>query len=182
MQTRSKSSAEGLRRGAAGAHDDAVVFERGTICGIVIQDLRKYVDERGWLAELFRRDLVAPEFHPAMAYVSMTLPSVQRGPHEHEDQADFFCFIGPSNFKLRLWDNREGSETYRRVMTIYVGEDNPKSVIIPAGVVHAYRNVGHSPGLVINCPNRLFMGEGRREAIDEIRHEDDPHTIFEMNS
>ncbi len=158
-----------------------VRFERGAIAGVVVRDLRKYVDERGWLAELFRRDEVAAEYHPAMSYVSVTQPGVQRGPHEHEDQADFFCFIGPSNFKLRLWDNRPGSETYRRVMTLFVGEDNPKSVLVPRGVVHAYRNVGHLPGVVINCPNRLFMGEQRSQPVDEIRHEDDPETIFRMD-
>ena len=155
-------------------------FTRGKIRDVVIKDLRKYVDERGWLAELFRHDELEGEFYPRMTYVSTTLPGVLRGPHEHADQADLFCFIGPSNFKLRLWDNRPDSETYMYVMTLFVGEDNPKSVIVPKGVAHAYRNVGHTSGVVINCPNRLFMGEGKREEIDEIRHEDDPRTIFRM--
>ncbi len=155
-------------------------FKRGAIAGVVVRDLKKFVDERGWLAELFRHDELAEEFYPRMAYTSVSMPGVQRGPHEHVDQADLFCFIGPSNFKLRLWDNREASETFGNVMTVFVGEDNPKSVLVPLGVVHAYRNVGHLPGVVINCPNRLFMGEGRRDPIDEIRHEDDPETIFQM--
>jgi len=159
---------------------EQVTFTRGKIAGVVVRDLRKFVDERGWLAELFRHDELEEEFYPRMAYTSVSLPGVQRGPHEHADQADLFCFIGPSNFKLRLWDNREGSETFGNVMTMYVGEDSPKSVLVPIGVVHAYRNVGHLPGVVINCPNRLFMGEERRQPIDEIRHEDDPETIFRM--
>ncbi|MGH9902439.1 MAG: dTDP-4-dehydrorhamnose 3,5-epimerase family protein [Pyrinomonadaceae bacterium] len=156
-------------------------FERGAIRDVLVKDLRKYVDERGWLAELFRWDDLSEEFRPRMAYVSSSQPGVQRGPHEHVDQADLFCFIGPSNFKLRMWDNRADSETYRRVMTLFVGEDNPKAVLVPKGVAHAYRNVGHVPGIVVNCPNRLFMGEGRREEVDEIRHEDDPETIFRMD-
>jgi dTDP-4-dehydrorhamnose 3,5-epimerase len=146
-----------------------------------VRDLRKFVDERGWLAELFRHDELAEEFHPVMAYISSTEPGVTRGPHEHVDQADLFCFIGPSNFKLRMWDNRQDSETYNQVMTLFVGQDNPKAVLVPRGVVHAYRNVGHQSGIVINCPNRLYMGEGKREEIDEIRHEDDPETIFKMD-
>ena len=162
------------------AKAEAVEFKRGKIRDVIVRDLRKFVDERGWLAELFRHDELAGEFHPAMAYISSTGPQVQRGPHEHVEQADLFCFIGPSNFKLRLWDNRPDSETYRHVMTLYVGEDNPKSVVVPKGVAHAYKNVGHQSGIVINCPNRLYMGEGKREPIDEIRHEDDPDTIFTM--
>ena len=156
-------------------------FKRGQIRDVVVRDLRKFVDERGWLAELFRHDELAEEFYPSMAYISSTEPHVTRGPHEHVEQADLFCFIGPSNFMLRLWDNRPEVETYQRVMTLFVGEDNPKLILVPKGVVHAYRNVGHKPGIVINCPNRLFMGEGKREKVDEIRHEDDPETIFRMD-
>jgi dTDP-4-dehydrorhamnose 3,5-epimerase len=62
-----------------------------------------------------------------------------------------------------------------------VGEDNPKMVLVPKGVVHAYRNVGQSSGIVFNCPNRLYRGKGKRETIDEIRHEDDPETIFRLD-
>ena len=153
-------------------------FKRATIRDVVVRDLRKFVDERGWLAELFRHDELDAEFHPAMAYISSTEPGVTRGPHEHADQADLFCFIGLSNFKLRMWDNRPRSETYNHVMTLFIGVDNPKSVLIPKGVVHAYRNIGSMPGIVINCPNRLYMGENKGAEIDEIRHEDDPDTIF----
>jgi dTDP-4-dehydrorhamnose 3,5-epimerase len=67
------------------------------------------------------------------------------------------------------------------MMTVEVGETNPKSVIIPAGVVHAYKNVGTTDGIVINCPNRLYMGQGKREEIDEIRHEDDPETVYRID-
>ncbi|MEP7038734.1 MAG: dTDP-4-dehydrorhamnose 3,5-epimerase family protein, partial [Acidobacteriota bacterium] len=140
-----------------------------------------FVDERGWLAELFRHDELDEEFYPAMAYISVTEPNTLRGPHEHIDQADLFCFIGTSNFKLRLWDNRQDSATFGRMMTLFVGADNPQAVIIPKGVVHAYRNIGSEKGVVINCSNRLYMGEGKREPIDEIRHEDDPDTIFTID-
>jgi len=138
------------------------------------------VDERGWLCELFRHDEITEEFYPAMAYISLTEPNTQRGPHEHVEQADLFCFLGASNFKLRLWDNRENSPTFRNVMTLFVGADNPQAVIVPIGVVHAYKNVGSEKGMVINCPNGLYMGAGKLEKIDEIRHEDDPNTIFRM--
>ena len=156
-------------------------FREGEIKDVVVTKLSKYPDGRGWLAELFRHDDLAEEFYPAMAYISSTNPGITRGPHEHVDQADFFCFIGPSNFKLRMWDNREASETFGYVSTLVVGQDNPASVIIPAGVVHAYRNVGDVEGIVINCPNRLYRGAGRKEAVDEIRHEDNKETIFRMD-
>ena len=156
-------------------------FTEGEIEGVIVRDLRKFKDERGWLTELFRHDELAEEFYPAMAYVSSSAPGVTRGPHEHRAQADLFCFIGPSNFKLRMWDNRSDSSTFNHVMTLVVGADDPKSVLVPLGVVHAYQNVGSIEGLVINCPNRLYADKGKRAPVDEIRHEHDPETIFRMD-
>jgi len=157
-------------------------FEVGEIKGVVISDLRKFTDARGWLVELFRQDELNAEFYPVMAYTSLTKPGVTRGPHEHVSQADLFCFLGPSNFKLRLWDNRADSETFNHMTTLVVGEDNPKAVLIPARVVHAYQNIGSIPGIVFNCPNRLYMGVNKKETVDEIRHEDDPATIYRMDN
>jgi len=156
-------------------------FTEGEIVGVVVKALQKHEDERGWLAEIFRHDQLNKEFYPVMAYVSMTEPGRTRGPHEHMAQADFFVFIGPSTFELRLWDNRPGSETYWNMMIIRASDVEPKAVLVPKRVVHAYRNVGDRPGLVVNCPNRLYKGEGYREPVDEIRHEDDPETIFRMD-
>src|ERR1044072_701056 len=110
-------------------------FRDGEIKGVVVNSLIKANYSRGWLAELFRHDGLEAEFFPAMAYISSTNPGVTRGPHEHVDQADFFCFLGPSNFKLRMWDNRSGSPTYRHVMTLLVGGGNTQAGIVPKGVV-----------------------------------------------
>jgi dTDP-4-dehydrorhamnose 3,5-epimerase len=156
-------------------------FRVGEIQGVVVKKLAKAFDPRGWLAELFRKDELEEEFVPAMAYISSTSPGITRGPHEHWDQADLFCFIGPSNFKLRMWDNREESETFRCMTTIVVGADNPASVLIPAGVVHGYQNIGEVEGIVINCPNRLYRGPGRKDEVDEIRHETDGESRFLMD-
>jgi dTDP-4-dehydrorhamnose 3,5-epimerase len=155
-------------------------FESGDVHDVIVRPLNRYDDSRGWLTELFRSDELPPEFLPVMAYISSTHPGITRGPHEHVDQADLFCFIGPSNFKLRLWDNRSDSPTYGRVQTLVAGEDNPQVVVIPKGVVHAYQNIGNTAGIVINCPNRLYKGNARGSEVDEIGHEDDPDTIFKM--
>jgi dTDP-4-dehydrorhamnose 3,5-epimerase len=153
-------------------------FKSGEIEGVIWKPLRKYQDTRGWLCELFRHDEVPAEFHPVMAYISMTEAGIARGPHEHADQADFFCFLGPSNFKMYLWDNRPKSATYLHREVKVVGTDNLMSLIVPPGVVHAYKNIGKEPGVVFNCPNRLYKGPGRKEPVDEIRHEEDERTFF----
>ena len=156
-------------------------FEDGPIDGVEIRKIRKFADQRGWLAELWRTDEATGKTMPAMCYASITHPGVTRGPHEHVDQTDWFCFLGPSSFLVVLWDNRAASPTYRKRMRFVVGEDDPSVVIVPEGVVHGYRNVGPVDGLVTNLPNRLFMGEQRKHPIDEIRHEADPKSPFQMD-
>lgn len=155
-----------------------MIFSAGEIEGASIRNLDRYSDERGWLIECFRTDELEPELAPPMAYVSMTHPGVVRGPHEHRDQSDNFAFIGPSTFKVFLWDIREDSSTFGKLQVVLAGSDNPVSVIVPPGVVHAYKNVGDEDGMVFNAPNRLFAGEGKQEPVDEIRHEDNPDSPF----
>jgi dTDP-4-dehydrorhamnose 3,5-epimerase len=147
----------------------------------MLRALVRFADRRGWLIELFRQDELEPPRYPAMAYVSQTLPGVARGPHEHQQQTDQFAFVGPGDFKLYLWDMRGDSPTLHYRLTLVVGEANPQAVVVPPGVVHAYKNISHVPGLVFNCPNRLYAGEGRQEPVDEIRHEDRPDSPFVLD-
>jgi dTDP-4-dehydrorhamnose 3,5-epimerase len=154
------------------------MYRDGFVEGVLIKPLARHEDARGWLVELFRSDELEAANQPVMAYVSQTLPGVARGPHEHRDQSDLFAFLGPGDFKLYLWDARPNSPTYGNRQTIVVGKSNMQLVAVPPGVVHAYRNVSQEPGLVFNAPNRLYAGEAKREAVDEIRHEDEPGTPF----
>jgi dTDP-4-dehydrorhamnose 3,5-epimerase len=158
-----------------------MTFHTGSIDGVIWKPLQEFHDSRGWLCELFRHDELPVEFHPAMGYISMTEPGVARGPHEHADQADYFCFLGPSNFKMYLWDNRPQSATFQARQMETVGVDNPMALIVPPGVVHAYKNIGTEPGLVFNCPNRLYKGPGRKDPVDEIRYEHNERTIFQLD-
>lgn len=154
------------------------VIIESKIEGVIIKGLVKFDDSRGWLMELFRHDEIPEEYYPVMNYVSMTKPGVTRGPHEHEDQADCFAFTGPSTFRLYLWDERKKSPSYGIAETFDLGVDHPAMVIVPAGVVHAYKNIGEVDGLVSNAPNRLYAGWNKKEKVDEIRHEDNKDSKF----
>jgi len=148
-------------------------FKKGEIEGVVIEKLVKFSDERGFLVETFRIDNLLDNLQPVMSYVSYTRPGIARGPHEHLKQTDIFCFMGPGNFKIKLWDNRSESRTYGNCMVIEGGEDNPTTVIVPPGVVHGYKNISDKVmGMVLNYPDKLYRGWNRKEEVDEIRHED----------
>ena len=155
--------------------------QRGPIADVAWVPLKFFHDARGWLVELFRNDLVEPKYRPEMAYISMTKPGVARGPHEHVDQSDYFCFMGPSTFRVYLWDARPQSPTFGAKEVREVGEDAPFALIVPPGVVHAYKNVGTKDGLVFNGANRLYAGWLKQEAVDEIRHEKDPNSPYQLD-
>lgn len=156
------------------------MFRDGIIHDVIIREVPRHTDRRGWLMELFRHDELPREFWPVMSYVSVTEPGVARGPHEHRDQADLFCFLGPSVFTLYLWDARPSSASCGVRQVLRAGEGIPRMIVVPAGVVHAYKNSGDVPGMVFNAPNRLFAGEGKKETVDEIRHESDPDSPYRI--
>jgi len=152
---------------------------------VIIKKLHKNTDQRGWLAEYWRSD--ETDYKPVMSYVSVTKPGIIRGPHEHKEQSDCFVFLGPGNFELHLWDNRNGrrglptSPTNREYIKLEVGEDNPCLVIVPPGIVHGYKCISQIPAYSINLADKLYKGEGKREEIDEIRwenREDSPYKIL----
>lgn len=144
--------------------------------GIIIKELNVFEDQRGWIAEIFREDENA--FRPVMSYISITRPGVVRGPHEHLEQTDFFCFLG--HFRVYLWDNRKNSKTYGEKMTLDTN-GKPWTVLIPPRIVHAYKNTGQSDALVINFPDRLYKGMKKEYPVDEVRYEDNPDSPFRVD-
>ncbi len=145
---------------------------------LIVKNLIKYKDERGFLIEIFRNDEI--DFKVAMSYLSVTKAGISRGPHEHREQSDYFVFPGPGKFNLYLWDNRPESSSYREKMIIEVGEDNPCLVVVPPGIVHGYKCISKNEALSINLPNKLYKGQDKKEEIDEIRWEEMEDSPFKI--
>ena len=146
--------------------------------GVRVEALPVFKDARGSLHELFRVDEIPAGFQPLMACSSWSHPGVTRGPHQHVGQDDYFTFAGPSDFTVYLWDDRPGAASAAQGWLIHTGERAPTRIHVPRGVVHAYRNVGNAFGLVVTVTSLLFKGENRRDPIDEIRHELNPHSPY----
>ena len=146
--------------------------------GVRVEALPVFKDVRGSLHELFRVDEVPAGFQPMMTCSSWSHAGVTRGPHQHVGQDDYFTFAGPSNFTVFLWDDRPGSALAAKGWFILTGEQAPTRIYVPRGVVHAYRNTGSAYGLVVTTTNLLFKGEGRRDPVDEIRHELNPNSPY----
>ncbi len=151
------------------------MWEEVDIKGVLIRSVKEFHDHRGWLAETFRVD-ETEGFRPEMGYISVTRPGIARGPHEHMNQTDYFCFFG--KFSLYLWDNRKGSPTYMK--KIIIENADKMIVVIPPRVVHAYKNCGESDGMVLNFPDKLYKGWGKKDPVDEVRYEDEPNSLFKI--
>ncbi|MCE5195267.1 MAG: dTDP-4-dehydrorhamnose 3,5-epimerase family protein [Nitrospiraceae bacterium] len=151
------------------------MFKIGEIDGVIIKKIILHNDNRGWLAELFRKDDLN-NYGPMMSYISVTKPGIARGPHEHTYQTDYFCFLGKA--RLFLWDNRKDSKTYMNKQVIENADG--LTVIVPPGIVHAYKNIDTTDCLIVNFPDKLFAGWGKKEAIDEIRHENMPESPYRL--
>jgi len=147
--------------------------------GVIIKQLKKYEDARGWLAEIWRDDEI--NFRSAMGYVSVTKPGIVRGPHEHLKQSDCFIFLGPGNFELYLWDRRKASATNKEHFKEVFGEKNPAMIIVPPGIVHGYKNISDKESWCINLPDKLYKGKEKKEETDEIRWEEKSDSPYKIN-
>ena len=155
------------------------IVEVSGLPGVRVEALPVFKDPRGSLHELFRVDEIPAGFQPLMACSSWSHAGVTRGPHQHVGQDDYFTFAGPSDFQVYLWDDRPGAAGASRGWIVRTGEQAPARIHVPRGVVHAYRNVGKTPGLVVTVTSLLFKGQGRRDPVDEIRHELNPDSPYQ---
>ena len=81
----------------------------GIIDGVVIKPLKRIVDDRGWLMEIFRSDW--PEFQKfGQTYMTTCKPGVVKGWHYHKLQWDHFVPIR-GNALIALYDSRKDSKT-----------------------------------------------------------------------
>jgi dTDP-4-dehydrorhamnose 3,5-epimerase len=137
------------------------------IHGVIAQSLKVIPDERGRLMEIMRRD---DDFFTGFGqvYLSTVYPGVVKAWHYHSKQTDrFTCIKGM--VKAVLYDDRQDSPTRGALNQFYVGEHNPRIVIIPPGVFHGWKCVSQCEAYVINVPSEPY----NREDPDEYRV--DPH-------
>jgi dTDP-4-dehydrorhamnose 3,5-epimerase len=135
------------------------------IQGIEIKELKKNVDERGFLCEMLRKDWsIFNEF--TMTYMSVTYSGVVRAWHRHPKtkQLDIFCVVF-GMAKVVVYDQREGSPTKGLINEFVLGEDNMILLKIPGECWHGFKAIGTKPTLLFNFPTELY----NYEAPDEER-------------
>ena len=130
-----------------------------------VYELKQFKDDRGMVCETFRLDDSILK-DSKMCYISETEPFVLRGPHQHSNQTD--NFISWKTTMIYQMYNPDINET-----RYFITDPNKIYLVkVAPPIIHSYRNISICDiSKTLNYPTSLFMGEGKKEPIDEIRHE-----------
>lgn len=125
--------------------------------GMLIYDIEKLPDERGYFAEIIRADwkeLVNEEI--VQANLSLSYPGMVRAWHRHtRGQVDFFVVLQGS-MKILAYDDREGFKTKGRLVEVTASEERLQVVRLPGHFWHGTKTLGTKPSLTLYLHNRLY--------------------------
>jgi dTDP-4-dehydrorhamnose 3,5-epimerase len=143
--------------------------------GLVIKNLTKHFDERGFFAELLRKDwnelLIGCNI--VQFNLSYSFPNIIRAWHRHlRGQIDYFICVEGS-IKVCAYDDREASETYGELDEIVLSSERLRVARIPGILWHGYKALGTKPINLLYGVNRLYDYNNP----DEERRPWNDHTI-----
>ena len=104
--------------------------------GVVIKKLVTHSDDRGYFREIIR---VTDDFFSGgfgQWSVSQMYQGVIKAWHIHKKQVDWW-YVHSGVIKVALYDTRKDSSTYKEIMEMLMGDNQPAQVLcIPPGVAH----------------------------------------------
>lgn len=106
------------------------------IGGVVIKKLVTHSDDRGYFREIIRitDDFFSKGF--GQWSVSQMYQGVIKAWHIHKKQVDWW-YVHSGVIKVALYDTRKDSSTYKEIMEMLMGDNQPAQVLcIPPGVAH----------------------------------------------
>lgn len=123
---------------------------------IKIYNLKIHFDERGWLGEILRDDILGKKV--AQVYISYSVKDAIRGGHYHKIKTEwFFVISGEAEIYLKDLDTNEEN-------VLKISATNPILLEIPPRVVHK-----------IKSQSELYLLVG----TDRIFNEDEPDTYLD---
>ena len=123
--------------------------------GVVVREVLHVPRDHGVITEMFR-----PEWDPTglpivHVYQSRLYPGAIGAWSCHAKAIDRL-FVNQGHVKVVLFDGREESGTFGRLIELHIGDARPTFVVVPMGVWHGLQNVGASDALVMNYPTRAY--------------------------
>lgn len=129
--------------------------------GVKVEPYWFWADDRGHFLEVARLSQgMAAGFPPATTQVSaaLTFPAAIKAFHFHRHQTDLWVVV-QGMFQVALVDLREGSPTFGRKNTFYVGQMRPWKILIPPGVGHGYKVISMDPAVLVYLTDRMYNPE-----------------------
>jgi dTDP-4-dehydrorhamnose 3,5-epimerase len=135
------------------------------IDGVKVSPFPLWPDDRGYFLEVMRiGNGLASHYDPATTQISAALsyPGTIKAFHYHLEQTDFWV-PAMGIFQVALVDLRQGSATFGRKNTLYVGSLRPWQILIPPGVGHGYKVIGLDPAMLVYVTKKCYnpKDEGR---------------------
>lgn len=127
------------------------------IKGVMIKQINRNLDERGYFSEILRvdwTDIINEEI--VQVNLSYSYPGMIRAWHRHnQGQNDHFTVVDGS-IKLCGYDDDANSETYRELDEIILSSDKPMLVRMPGYLWHGFKALGTRPTKLVYGVNRLY--------------------------
>lgn len=137
------------------------------IDGVMIKELKRWPDERGFFEELIRK--TDPFFAEGFAQLSRSsmVDGVVKAWHVHKTQIDWwYCLKG--TLKAALHDLRDGSPTKGQTQEVLMGEGGQDIILkIPCGVAHGLKVLEGPADLVYVTSSIYNKEEEGRIAYDD---------------
>ena len=133
--------------------------------GVRLYDLKKFPDDRGFFAEVFRKDwgeLLDGE-DPQQINLSLSYPGMIRAWHRHSrGQIDYFIVIEGS-MKICAYDERRNSATLGELDEIVASAEKLQVVRVPGLYWHGTKTIGSEPSLTVYLVSRMYDYENPDE-------------------
>jgi dTDP-4-dehydrorhamnose 3,5-epimerase len=147
-----------------GARKDSQLVTKGwqkieqQIEGVVVREVLHVPRDHGIITEMFR-----PEWDPTALpivhiYQSRLFPGAIGAWSCHATTVDRL-FVNQGHLKVVLYDGREASKSFGRVVELHTGDARPAFIVLPAGIWHGLQNLGASDALIVNCPTKAYNYE-----------------------
>lgn len=118
---------------------------------ITIIERQKLGDTRGWFMKVIDGSEEGLPKHTGEIYLTYASGIHQvRGDHYHKKATEWFTLLqGESELKLMDMETKEE-------IVISLSADNPKTIVIPPNVAHAFLNTQEDPFLLLAYTDELY--------------------------
>lgn len=143
-----------------------MIFNQTSIPGVVVVELEKREDARGYFARAWCEKEFAQHNLPTFVQTNMSLcrqRGVIRGLHYQlppHSEAKYLRCIRGAIFDVSV-DLRPGSPTFKQWFGVELTAENKKAVIIPEGLAHAYQSLSEDAEVIYSTSCAYTPGAER---------------------